>query len=160
MSTQARGPNHLQVGRGAVLTVDLFEPHAIHRHLTDEGVDFAVQAMPAGDYVIASSTGVLVGVERKEYKDFLASIATRVDGQMDKCHLAFDYTVLLIEGWWQLDGKLVKGTGWTAAAMWGKLASLQLEYPRLMIQTTPNLKGTAAMISWLMKRAELLSPKD
>lgn len=109
-------------------------------------------------FVHTKQAGTLVvGIQRKEWKDLLASVndgrlAKEVQ-QMTRC----DVAVLVLEGRlaWTGDGKLVKGYGpeWTRDQLWGLMWSLQAA--GVWVMTTGSAQETAdlaaSVVRWCRK---------
>lgn len=109
------------------------------------------------DFCRAGDVVRVVGIQRKEWKDLLASVG---DGrlakevqQLSRCDIA----VVVIEGRlaWTADGTLVKGYGpeWTRQQIWGLMWSLQDQ--GIWVMTTGSPTETAdlarALVAWARK---------
>ena len=77
------------------LTIDFREPDSLKQLLADIGT---VATLESGDYVWSTSSGMLVGIERKSITDLLSHIFTTLPNQLVALQQAVDVPILLIEG--------------------------------------------------------------
>lgn len=127
----------LRLPEATTLVVDSREPKTIDSKLTQVGFTVSRQALPTGDYLWVTSTGLTVCVERKTGSDLLGSMGSRqangkprLQNQMDRLR-AFDIPILLIEGFLETHNtgfasvKAGQPSGWLWDSIDNALLSLQ-----------------------------------
>ena|SRR3990167_2786406 len=118
---------------------------------------YETRTLHEADFVILDRNNKTLGLERKTVADFLASTADkRLKTQIPRCLDVYDYTAVILEGRWDIDGTLIttprRKLGWDARPFWGKLFSLQTD-GRVIIEITPDMRGTVMMLEMLTRRA-------
>jgi ERCC4-type nuclease len=116
------------------------------------------QRLPAADYLLFDQDGHTIGIERKEIKDLIGSIAQRKVKRQLESLAQFDRGILLIEGRWNVkdDGSLwVHGnrSGWRPQAVQAILLALQ-EQTGVKVLHTTNYEETLLTLRMLDRRGE------
>jgi ERCC4-type nuclease len=141
-----------------VLLVDDRE-HAPLRAQVEEAIPTAsVQRLMASDYLLFDADGHSIGIERKEIKDLLNSIARNKVKRQIQSLLQFDRGILLIEGRWDVkrDGSLWvhnRRSGWRPQSIQAILLALQ-EQTGVKVLHTTNFDETVLVLKMLDKRGE------
>jgi len=117
---------------------------AVVRLLSDYGIKVQAQQLDIADYVVSSR----VGIERKEVKDFLDSLADgRLFTQLIQLSTAYPNPVLIIEG----KEDIFTERGFHPGAIFGSFASLLVDV-KIPIIRTADPEETADLIYALIKR--------
>ena len=147
--------------------IDSREPLWLRVDLAHRISGLKMLKLPAGDVIISRNWPLTV-IERKEIKDFLASIAvdpradsvkgeSKVNRQLREAAELGGQTTLLLEGVWSPDSGYVKigvrRLGWTVNAFVRKLEQLQRDFPGLVVLPSPNRAATVAILVALVKAA-------
>lgn len=109
--------------------IDSREPDWV-KGLKFGGVPTAVTALDAGDFLVATSDGVLLSIERKTSDDLLNTLkGDRLFSQCARIRAATPWAYLLITGYLGPgpDGKTIttRQTGWDFSAVQGALLTVQ-----------------------------------
>jgi ERCC4-type nuclease len=141
-----------------VLLVDDREPEAL-RKLISKAIPLAqIERMAASDYLLFDQDGHSIGIERKEIKDLIHSIAQRKVKRQLQALAQFDRKILLIEGFWKVkqDGSLwvhERRSGWTPQSIQAILLALQ-EQTNAKVLHTANYDETVLTLRMLERRGE------
>lgn len=117
-----------------------------------------VEFLHAGDYLLFDEDGHSIGIERKEIRDLLNSLAqNKLKRQLDSLR-QYDEGILLIEGHWQVtkQGKLIvheKYTAWQPQSVQAILLALQ-EQTGAKVLHTANYDETLITLRMLNKRGD------
>jgi ERCC4-type nuclease len=125
-----------------------------------------VEFLHAGDYLLFDQDGHSIGIERKEIKDLLGSLAQGKLKRQLQSLAQYDRGILLIEGHWLVarDGTLTvhnKRSAWQPASIQAILLALQ-EQTGAKVLHTANYDETLLTLRMLNKRGEkgCFWPKD
>ena len=117
---------------------------SVVRLLSDYGIKIQSQQLDIADYVVSSR----IGIERKEVKDFLASLADgRLFTQLIQLSTAYPNPILIIEG----KEDIFTERGFHPSAIFGSFASLLVDI-KIPIIRTMDTGETADLIYALIKR--------
>jgi len=117
---------------------------SVVRLLSDYGIKIQSQQLDIADYVVSSR----IGIERKEVKDFLASLADgRLFTQLIQLSTAYPNPILIIEG----KEDIFTERGFHPGAIFGSFASLLVDI-KIPIIRTMDTGETADLIYALIKR--------
>lgn len=114
----------------AAIQIDQREP-AWAQQLTFGGVPTIVTLLPAGDYLVATDDGCLLGIERKTASDFLNTLRDdRLFPQLQRLHETTPWAYLAVTGDLRCgpDGKTWadgRETGWQWSSVDGAMLSVQ-----------------------------------
>jgi Fanconi anemia group M protein len=138
----------------AVIFVDNREFQSdVAQHLKDFDVIVKTKQLDVGDYI----TSDRVCIERKRVGDFLQSIADqRIFRQIEELSMCYNNPLLIIEGDPQM---LFSERSIHENAIRGVLSSIAIDY-HIPIIWTQDSKETAAQISWIAKREQILDKRD
>jgi ERCC4-type nuclease len=141
-----------------VLVIDSRE----HGPLKDRALVFLpgsqVEFLPSADYLIFDQDGHSIGIERKEIKDLLNSIARdKLKRQVQSLN-QFDEGILLIEGHWVVKKDFTlhvhnKQTGWQPQSIQAILLALQ-EQTGAKVLHTANYEETLLTLRMLDRKGE------
>ncbi len=120
--------------------VDCNEPWEERSKLIEMGWSSA--KLNAGDFCFEDYNGNKIGIERKEVNDFLGSINSRLDNQLERMLELYKETTLLLEGSWQIvANKIVTEQGvtrWYMSDIWNYLQSWQRKGVMLQLTSSNN----------------------
>ena len=117
---------------------------SVVRLLSDYGIKIQSQQLDIADYVVSSR----IGIERKQVKDFLASLADgRLFTQLIQLSTAYTNPILIIEG----KEDIFTERGFHPGAIFGSFASLLVDV-KIPIIRTMDTGETADLIYALIKR--------
>ena len=120
----------------------------VARHLEDLGSRVLLKQLKVGDYIASDR----IGIERKQVKDFLASLMDqRLFSQVESLSQSFECPLLIIEG---NPENLYLERNVHPNAIRGALASITLD-SRVPILYTQNPRDTAAQIYWIAYREQV-----
>lgn len=116
-------------------------------------------ALPEADFVLADPDGCLLGIERKTVGDFLSSLGDgRLVAQVTRMKTSYPRQGLIVEGPYTVtgDGYMSAGIGtrWAHAAFQMTLASVQINFPDLIVFWSNNLACTVDIIRALAARGK------
>jgi Fanconi anemia group M protein len=124
------------------------EASNVSRHLAELGSRVLVKQLKVGDYIASDR----IGIERKQVKDFLASLMDqRLFKQIEGLSQSFESPLLIIEGSPEL---LYLERNIHPNAIRGALASITLDF-KVPILYTQNPKESAAQIYWIAYREQV-----
>jgi ERCC4-type nuclease len=141
-----------------VLIIDSREYGPLKKRALAAIPDSQVEFLHAGDYLLFDQDGHSIGIERKEIKDLLGSLAqNKLKRQLDSLR-QYDRGILLIEGHWLVlkDGTLCvhnKRSAWQPASIQAILLALQ-EQTGAKVLHTANYDETLITLRMLDKRGE------
>lgn len=141
-----------------MLVIDSREYGPLKRRALDFIPDSQVEFLHAGDYLIFDQDGHSIGIERKEIRDLLNSIAAdKMKRQLDNLR-QYDRGILLIEGNWIVDrkGKMIvhqKMTAWQPQSIQAVVLALQ-EQTEAKVLHTANFEETLLTLRMLNNRGE------
>jgi ERCC4-type nuclease len=141
-----------------VLIVDNREHGPLRRRLLAEIPGSQETKLPASDYLLFDQDGHSIGIERKEIKDLLNSIARNKVKRQVQSLAQFDRGILLIEGRWNVkkDGSLwvhEHRSGWQPQSIQAILLALQ-EQTGVKVLHTTNFEETLLTLRMLERRGE------
>jgi len=120
--------------------VDCNEPWEERSKLIETG--WESQKLCAGDFCFEDCNSNIIGIERKEVNDFLNSINSRLDNQLERMLELYKETILLLEGSWQIVANKVvtqQGiTNWVMSDIWNYLQSWQRKGVMLQLTSSNN----------------------
>jgi ERCC4-type nuclease len=140
-----------------VLIVDNREHAPLRAQALREIPNSQQERLAASDYLIFDQDGHSIGIERKEIKDLVSSIAQRKLKRQLESLAQFDRGILLIEGMWKVkDGGLYvheRRVGWPPQTIQAILLALQ-EQTGVKVLHTVNYDETILTLRMLEKRGE------
>ncbi len=141
-----------------MLIIDSREPATLRQRALDFVPDSQVEYLHAGDYLLFDDDGHSIGIERKEIKDLLGSIAKQKLKRQLSSLRQYDRGILLIEGHWFVDrdGKMKvhnKLVGWAPQSVQAILLALQ-EQTGVKVLHVANYDETLLTLRMLNNRGE------
>lgn len=141
-----------------MILIDDREPEPLKKKVAEAIPTADESRLPSADYLLFDEDGHSIGIERKEIKDLLNSIARNKVKRQVQSLLQFDRGILLIEGMWEVkaDGSLwvhERRSGWTPQSIQAILLALQ-EQTGVKVLHTMNHDETVLLLRMLDQRGE------
>lgn len=141
-----------------MLLIDDREPSDLRTAITLAIPQAQVERLAVSDFLLFDEDGHSIGIERKEIKDLINSIARRKLKRQLSALAQFDRGILLVEGHWKVkqDGSLwvhERRSGWAPQSIQAILLALQ-EQTGVKVLHTANHNETILTIRMLERRAE------